>query len=231
MHYYRVFFIGGELLTMISLYDYFRSGAAYRTRIALNLKNLKYDQIPINLVKNGGEQFEADYQKINPQNLVPTYIEEELIISQSMAIMEYLEENYPSPPILPSDSKGRAFVRVLANMVSCDIHPLNNLRVRLYLVEEMGVTEEARKTWINHWIHTGFKAYELKLSETRDKGSYSFGDFPTIADACLIPQVANARLNSVDLSTYPNILEVDKICNEHPAFEKALPGNQKNANH
>ena len=211
---------------MLKLYDYFRSGAAYRTRIALNLKEVEYEQISIHLTKGGGEQFEAVYSEINPQNLVPTLMDGEVKIFQSMAIMEYLEEKFPAPSLLPSDHSSRARVRALANMIACDIHPLNNLRVRLYLVDEMNVTEEKRQAWISHWIHIGFQAYEKNLGNCEEIGLYSHGNHPTMADACLIPQIANARLNKVDLSNFPLILQVEERCQAHPAFKKALPSNQ-----
>ena len=210
----------------MKLYDYFRSGAAYRTRIALNLKEVEYEQISINLTKGGGEQFETVYSKINPQNLVPTLMDGEVKIFQSMAIMEYLEEKFPAPSLLPSDPSSRARVRALANMISCDIHPLNNVRVRLYLVDEMNVTEEKRQAWISHWIHIGFQAYEKNLVNCEEGGLYSHGNHPTMADVCLIPQIANARLNKVDLSNFPLIRQVEERCQTHPAFEKALPSNQ-----
>jgi maleylacetoacetate isomerase len=214
----------------LKLYDYFRSGAAYRTRIALNLKKLEYQQISVNLIKGGGEQFESDYSGVNPQNLVPTLMFGAQRIYQSMAIMEFLEEMFPEPSLLPADQMGRARVRGLANMISCDTHPLNNLRVRLYLVDEMKVSEENRRIWIEHWIRLGFEAYEKMLLDKEDDGPYSYGQFPTMADVCLVPQVANARLNKVDLSDFPTILGVEKFCQAHPAFEKALPSNQPDAN-
>ena len=211
---------------MLKLYDYFRSGAAYRTRIALNLKNLEYEQTSINLTKDGGEQFGASYSEINPQNLVPTLIDGNLKIYQSMAIMEYLEETFPKPSFFPSDQAGKIRVRSLSNIITCDIHPLNNLRVRLYLVDQMEVTEDNRKMWIEHWIHLGFRAYESILVTDNIPGPYSHGEWPTMADACLIPQIANARLNKVDLSEFSSILKVEEACQAHPAFEKALPSNQ-----
>lgn len=214
---------------MLKLYDYFRSGAAYRTRIALNLKKLEYEQFSINLTKDGGEQFGLDYNEINPQNLVPTLMNGDLKIYQSMAIMEYLEEAFPEPSLFPADLVGRARVRALANVITCDIHPLNNLRVRLYLVNEMEVTDDNRRTWIEHWIQLGFQAYEKMLADSEDTGSYSHGDEPTMADACLIPQIANARINKVDLSGFPLILGVEEVCHSHSAFEKALPLNQSDA--
>ncbi len=213
---------------MITLYDYFRSGAAYRTRIALNLKELEYDQIPIHLTKDGGDQFKADYAELNPQNLVPTLIDGDLKITQSMAIMEYIEETYSGPSILPGTPADRAQIRALANIVACDIHPINNLRVRLYLVDDVGVTPENRKVWIEHWIRIGFDAYE-KLYAQGPGGKFSYGDLPSLADACLIPQMANARLNKCDLSDYSALLKIEEACQAHLAFEKALPENQPDA--
>lgn len=221
--------MGASSQKMLELYDYFRSGAAYRTRIALNLKELEYKQISIHLTKDGGEQFSSAYSQINPQNLVPTLVHDGLKISQSMAIMEYIEESFPEPSLLPDDREGRAIVRALANMIACDIHPLNNLRVRLYLVEEMGLSNDHRKQWIAHWIELGFNAYEQMLSSKQVKGPFSYGESPTIADACLIPQIASARLYDVDLKSFVNILKVEKECNKHSAFEKALPSNQRDA--
>lgn len=213
---------------MITLYDYFRSGAAYRTRIALNLKELEYAQIPVHLTKDGGDQFKADYAELNPQNLVPTLLDGELKITQSMAIMEYLEEAYPGPSLLPGKAADRAQIRALVNIVACETHPINNLRVRLYLVEEMDVTPDNRKVWIEHWIKLGFEAYE-SLYAQGPQGTFSYGDTPTLADACLIPQMANARMNKVDLSGFPTLLKIEAACQALPAFEKALPENQPDA--
>jgi len=213
---------------MITLYDYFRSGAAYRTRIGLNLKELDYDQISIHLTKDGGEQFGADYAELNPQNLVPTLIDGETKIIQSMAIMEYVEESYPDPSLLPGNAQDRAQIRALANLVACDIHPINNLRVRLYLVDDMEVTPDNRKVWIEHWIRIGFEAYE-KLYDQGPGGKFSYGDAPSLADACLIPQLANARLNKCELSNFTTLLKIEEACRAHPAFEKALPENQADA--
>ena len=213
---------------MITLYDYFRSGAAYRTRIALNLKELDYAQVPIHLTNEGGEQFKAEYAKLNPQNLVPTLIDDDIKITQSMAIMEYLEETYPGPSILPGTAAKRAQIRALANIVACDIHPINNLRVRLYLVDDVDVTPDNRKVWIEHWIRIGFEAYETLYAEGPG-GKFSFGDLPSMADACLIPQMANARLNKIDLAEFTTLLKIEETCQAHPAFEKALPENQPDA--
>ena len=213
---------------MIKLYDYFFSGAAYRTRIALNLKGLNYEQRAINLTKDGGEQFGKDYDCINPQNLVPTLIDGDLTLVQSMSIMEYLEEAYVEPALLPRDQAGRARVRALASIVACDIHPLNNLRVRLYLGNEMGLLKENQDQWIEHWICLGLAAYE-KVLQDGTGGPYSHGAQPSLADACLVPQVANAKRNKVNLSAFPSLLKVVDACNALPAFEKALPANQPDA--
>ena len=213
---------------MIKLYDYFFSGAAYRTRIALNLKGLDYEQQAVHLTKGGGEQFQTDYDGINPQNLVPTLIDGDLIFFQSMAIMEYLEEAYVEPALLPRDLAGRVRVRALANIVTCDTHPLNNLRVRLYLGNEMNVSEEDQKKWIEHWIYLGLGAYE-KVLQDGTGGPYSHGAQPGLADVCLVPQVANAERNKVNLSAFPSVLKVVEACNALPAFEKALPANQPDA--
>jgi maleylpyruvate isomerase len=213
---------------MLKLYDFFRSGAAYRTRIALNLKGLDYEQSAIHLTRDGGQQFSEEYAALNPQKLVPTLIDGETVLIQSMAIMEYLEDAYPEPSLLPDGARARARVRGLANIVACDIHPVNNLRVRLYLINEMGVSRDDQKTWIANWIHLGFEAYEALLGDAAS-GRFSHGDWPGMADACLIPQVANARLNEVDISAFPRILEIDAAAKEHPAFEAALPANQPDA--
>jgi maleylpyruvate isomerase len=213
---------------MLKLYDYFRSGAAYRTRIALNLKGLDYEQSAIHLTRDGGEQFSEDYAALNPQKLVPTLIDGAATLIQSMAIMEYLEDAYPQPSLLPDGAGARARTRGLANMVACDIHPVNNLRVRLYLMNEMGVSKDGQKQWIEHWIHLGFEAYEALLADGAS-GRFSHGDAPTMADACLIPQIANARLNKVDIDRFPRILEIDAAAAGHEAFVKALPANQPDA--
>jgi maleylacetoacetate isomerase len=213
---------------MLKLYGYFRSGAAYRTRIAINLKGLDYEQQSIHLTKDGGAQFSDDYGALNPQNLVPTLIDGDAVIIQSMAIMEYLEDAYPDPSLLPEGAAARARVRGLANIVACDIHPVNNLRVRLYLVDEMGVSRDDQKIWIANWITLGFNAYE-ELLGNEASGRFSHGDMPGMADACLIPQIANARLNEVDIDRFPRILAIDAAAKEHAAFDAALPANQPDA--
>ena len=210
---------------MITLYDFGNSGAAYRARIALNLKGLDYNQIPVHLTKNGGEQFKDDYAKLNPQNFVPTLVHGESQLVQSMAIMEFLEEVYPNPSILPGDVTDRAQIRALANIVACDVHPINNLRVRLFLADQMEVTPEKQNIWIDHWIRVGFTAYE-RFYDKGPQGKFSYGNTPTLADACLIPQIANARRNESNLSDFTNLLKIEEACQALVAFEKALPVNQ-----
>ncbi|MBT3989240.1 MAG: maleylacetoacetate isomerase [Rhodospirillaceae bacterium] len=214
----------------MKLYDYFRSSAAYRARIALNLKELDYEHISVHLTKEGGEQFKSDYTELNPQNLVPTLIDGKAKITQSMAIMEYLEEVYPEPSFLPGDAVDRAQIRALANIVACDIHPLNNLRIRLYLVDEMDVSVENREVWMGHWVRKGFEAYE-KLYAQGPTGKFSHGDQPSMADICLIPQMANARRpdHNIDVADFPTLLKIEEACQALPAFEKALPANQPDA--
>ena len=210
---------------MIKLYDFFNSGASYRTRIALNLKKLDYEQIPIHLTQDGGKQFSEEYSNINPQNYVPTLIDGNVQVIQSMAIMEYLEELYPEPRLLPGSIADRANIRALANIVACDIHPINNLRVRLFLENEMQVDKLKQKSWIENWIFSGFSAYE-KAYNAGPKGKFSYGDTPTIADACLIPQMANARRNECDLSNFAILQSIEHECNQLAPFSKALPDNQ-----
>ena len=215
---------------MITLYDYFRSSAAYRVRIALNLKALDCEHISVNLTKDGGQQFKSDYAELNPQNLVPTLIDGDIKMSQSMAIMEYLDEVYPEPSLLPGDAVDKASIRALANIIACDIHPLNNLRIRLYLVDEMDVSVENREVWMGHWVRKGFEAYE-KLYAQGPTGKFSHGDQPSMADICLIPQMANARRpdHNIDVADFPTLLKIEEACQALPAFEKALPANQPDA--
>jgi maleylpyruvate isomerase len=215
----------------MKLYDYFRSGAAYRTRIALNLKGLTYEQIPIHLTKDGGQQLKPEYAAINPQKLVPALIDDgsATVLIQSMAIMEYLEETRPNPPILPKDPMARARVRGLANIIACDIHPINNLRVRNYVKNELGGGDEGMQKFVEKWIHLGLEAYEALVRGNPQTGTYSHGDTPTMADCCLIPQLANARMLKVSIDKFPTILKIEEATRKHPAFIKALPENQPDA--
>ncbi|RTR05917.1 maleylacetoacetate isomerase [Halomonas nitroreducens] len=213
---------------MTTLYGYFRSSAAYRVRIALNLKGLAYDQAPVNLVK--AEQRGDDFRARNPQGLVPVLeTDDGERLTQSLAICEYLEERYPAPALLPVDPAGRARVRGLAQLVASEIHPLNNLRVLKYLVHELGVDDTAKLAWYRHWIHEGFAAMEAMLTQDAGTGEFCHGDAPTLADVCLVPQVFNAERFECDLSAYPTIRRLVASCRALPAFQQAAPEAQPDA--
>jgi maleylpyruvate isomerase len=211
------------------LYTYFRSSAAFRTRIALNLKGVKTTNRYIHLLKDGGQQFADAYRAINPQALVPTLMDHGHVLQQSVAIIEFLDEAYPEPPLLPSDKYGRARVRALAYAVACDIHPINNLRVRKYLLSEMKHSEPEVLEWQRHWMRIGFAAIETMLADDKRTGKFCHGDAPTLADVCLIPQMANARGAELDLSPYPTMKRIEKAAYELDAFMAALPKNQPDA--
>ncbi|AOB32025.1 maleylacetoacetate isomerase [Bordetella sp. H567] len=213
----------------MQLYSYFRSSAAYRVRIALNLKGLPYDYATVHLLKEGGQQLKPDYLRLNPQALVPTLVDGTAVLTQSMAIIEYLEETHPQPPLLPSTPVARARVRALAQGIACDVHPLNNLRVLRYLKRELDVTDAARDAWYRHWVETGLLALERMLADSPDTGVYCHGDTPTLADACLVPQIFNARRLDCDLSAMPIIVRIDEACRALPAFAQAAPENQPDA--
>lgn len=208
---------------MLKLYNYYRSSASYRVRIALNLKELDYQEIPIHLVNNGGEQHSAEYQAVNPQGLVPTLQDGDHIIHQSLAIIEYLDEVYPYPALLPEDPYQKAFTRAIALEIAADLHPLNNLRVLKYLTQELGVSEEKKSQWYQHWVAKEFSALEKKLSSSKLTGEYCVGDSPTLADICLVPQMYNARRFSCDITPYPTLVRIDAHCQQQPAFIKAFP--------
>lgn len=202
------------------LYDYFRSSAAYRVRIALNLKGVKVDHHSIHLRK--GEQRGAEYKSINPQGLVPCLVlDDGTRLTQSLAIMEWLEEKYPEPPLLPRDSAARAHCRAIALAIACDIHPLNNTRVLAYLEKDLALEQEKRDTWYRHWITEGFAAIEEQLRE--GKGKFAFGDQPTLADICIVPQVANAHRVKTPLEAFPRIREINANCLKLKAFADAGP--------
>lgn len=211
----------------MQLYTYFRSSAAYRVRIALNLKKLNADQIPIHLVKNGGEQHSEAYKAINSSELVPTLVDAELKLSQSLSILEYLEDQYPEVALLPQDHKQRALVRAFSLAIACDIHPLNNLRVLQYLTGTLEVSEEQKNQWYIYWVLTGFNTLEAQLSQSN--GQFCFSDQPTLADCCLIPQVYNALRFNIDLSAYPKIQSIYQYCNTLDAFKNAAPEAQQDA--
>jgi maleylacetoacetate isomerase len=213
----------------IVLYGYWRSSAAYRVRIALALKGLAWESRPVHLVKDGGEQHAADYAAMNPQQLVPCLHDGDQVLTQSLAIMEYLEETYPEPPLLPSDAGSRSRVRALAQLVACDIHPLGNLRVLQYLERELGIGEVQRGAWSRHWIAAGFKAMEAMLAGNAATGRYCHGDTPGLADACLVPQVYNALRWKLPLDDYPTIRRIHAACEELEAFRAAAPEAQADA--
>jgi maleylacetoacetate isomerase len=212
------------------LYSYWRSSAAYRARIALNLKGLAYEIVPVHLVANGGEQHAREYHAINPQELIPTLVDGANTISQSLAIVEYLDEAYAdAAPLLPRDPEARARVRSLALAIACDIHPLNNSRVIQYLERELHVAEDARLRWTRHWIALTFAALEERLATDAATGKFCHGDVPGMADTLLIPQIYNARRWSLDLAPYPTLLRIDAACAQHDAFVRAHPDNQPDA--
>jgi len=213
----------------LRLYDYWRSSASYRVRIALNLKGLAYQQVPIRLARDGGEQQQAAFLALNPQGLVPVLQHGERVVRQSLAIIEYLDEVQPSPPLLPGSARDRARVRAMAQLVACDIHPLCNLRVLGYLERELGVGEEARLAWMRHWIASGLAAFEAQVFEHPSTGDYCEGEMPGLADCCLVPQLYNARRHGLDLSPYPNLCRIDANCNALPAFDAARPERQPDA--
>ena len=210
---------------MISLYTYWRSTAAYRVRIALNLKGLEYDAIPVDLVKEGGEQHQQAFREINPQGLVPVLTIDDVVLNQSMAIMEYLQEVYPQPSILPEDAATKARCRGLAQMVVSDIHPLNNLRVLQYLKKTW--SQEQVDAWYHHWIHAGFGAIENMLSERTTE--FMSADYPCIDDICLMGQLYNAHRFEVPLDDYPLITQLEQRYSDIPAFADAHPSKQPDA--
>ena len=213
----------------MKLYTFFRSSAAYRVRIALNLKGLDYEALPVHLSRGGGEQFAPAYRMLNPQSLVPVLQDGERALSQSLAIMEYLEEVYPLPPLLPNNPAARARVRSLALAIACEIHPLNNTRVLSYLSGPMGLGDEAKRTWYHHWIALGLGALEARFAAEREMGSFCHGDAPGLADCCLVPQLANARRFKCDVSPYPTLLRIEANCQALDAFRRAAPERQPDA--
>jgi maleylacetoacetate isomerase len=213
----------------MKLYTFFRSSASYRVRIALNLKGLAYEQIPIHLRRGGGEQFAASYKALNPQALVPALEDGGQILTQSLAIIEYLEEHYPKRPLLPSDAAERARVRSMALIIACEIHPIQNLRVLVHLKNHLRQSDDDLNLWARHWIDLGLSALEQIVISLPKRGQFCFGDTPTLADICLVPQLANARRFGCDLSAYPTLLQIETACNALPAFADAAPENQPDA--
>ena len=210
----------------MKLYTYFRSSAAYRVRIALNFKGIAYDMVPIHLIKEGGQHRGAAYQAVNPQMRVPALaLDNGETLIQSLAIIDYLDETHRQPPLLPADPIARAHVRALAQIVACDIHPLNNLGPLQYLRRQMKHEQPEIDAWYHHWILTGFDALETMIRP----GPYAYGAQVTLADVCLAPQVFNARRLNVPLDRFPKIVAVDAACLKLPAFDRARPENQPDA--
>jgi maleylacetoacetate isomerase len=210
----------------VKLYSYFRSSAAYRVRIALNLKGIAYDMVPIHLVKDGGRNRSAEYRAVNPQMRVPALaVPNGTVLLQSLAIIEYLNETHPEPPLLPADPLERARVRAFAQIIACDIHPLNNIGPLRYLKRTLRHEQPEIDAWYHHWILEGFETLEALIAS----GPYACGAQVTLADLCLVPQVYNARRLKVPLERFPKIVAVDAACLKLPAFDKARPENQPDA--
>ena len=213
---------------MLKLYTYFRSSSSYRVRIALNLKGLPYESVPVHLLRDGGEQHTSSYAQLNPAELVPTLVDGDLALSQSLAIMEYLDEVHPSPSLLPGNALDRARIRAIAQSIACEMHPLNNLRVLQYLQREHQLDEAAKANWYRHWITLGFTALEAQLSHA-DTGAYCHGSTPTLADCCLVPQVFNARRFDTPLDNFPIICRIEAACMALEPFQRAAPEAQADA--
>ena len=223
---------GGDGVGMseaLRLYSYWRSSAAYRVRIGLNLKGLAYEIAPVHLVRDGGQQHSAAYRELNPQGLVPLLCHGQRRLSQSLAVLEYLDEVWPQPALLPSTARERHRVRALALLVACDVHPLNNLRVLQYLEHEWSVPKPERDEWVRHWIAGGVDAMEAMLADHPSTGVFCEGNVPSLADCCLVPQVYNARRFGIDMDAYPTIRRIEAACLELPAFDAAGPERQPDA--
>jgi maleylacetoacetate isomerase len=212
---------------MMKLYNAWRSSASFRVRIALNLKGLPFEYVPVHLLK--GEQFAAAFSALNPSQLVPVLEHDGNVLAQSLAIIEYLEEKYPQPPLLPHDALDRAYVRSIALTIACEIHPLNNLRVLRYLVKTLGVSEEAKDAWYRHWVEQGLAQLEARLVTEGRTGRYAFGDSVTIADVCIVPQIFNAQRFACRLDHVPTIMRIFEACMALPAFVDAQPARQPDA--
>lgn len=214
---------------MLRLFGYWRSTAAYRVRIALNLKQASYSQESVHLVKDGGEQHKPEFRELNPQGLVPTLVDDGVVISQSIAILEYLEEKYSKPRLLPEGLAEKAVTRQLCQVIACDTHPLNNLRVLQYLSNNLAITDEAKNLWYHHWLRLGFEAFEGLLSLHELDGPYSMGKELSLADACLIPQIYNAHRFNFPMEEFPRLLAINENCLKLERFQNAVPENQPDA--
>ncbi|MDO8789044.1 MAG: maleylacetoacetate isomerase [Sulfuritalea sp.] len=213
----------------MNLYNYFRSSASFRVRIALALKGLDYEYASVDLLHGGGQQFSAGFTAMNPAALVPVLDDDGTVLTQSLAIIEYLEETRPQPPLLPADAVGRARVRAIALAIACEIHPLNNLRVLGYLTKTLGVAEEQRKAWYCHWVETGLATVEAMLAGDPRTGSCCHGDAPTLADICLVPQIFNAQRFNARLDHVPTVMRIHQHCLTLPAFAASVPARQPDA--
>lgn len=214
----------------MKLYSYYRSSSSFRVRIALNLKGIEYELQTVHMLRGGGEQFGEAYRKINPQSLLPSLEAGEGILHQSLAIIEYLDEVYANPPLLPQDPWLRAKVRGFAMDIACDIQPLSNLRVQKYLEESLNFSRSGSQAWLSHWISSGLKAMEKKLAASPEK-DYCFGDTPGMADIVLVPQMYNAHRYNIETMPFHRLERVFKTCMAHPAFEKAAPEHQPDVEH
>lgn len=211
----------------IKLYNYFRSSASFRVRIALEIKGLPYEYAPVHLLK--GEQLAPEFVKLNPDALVPVLCDGNDVLNQSLAIVEYLEEMHPEPTLLPGSPSNRAHIRAIALAIACEIHPLNNPRVLKYLKNTFNVEEEARNDWYRHWVKLGFAALETRLSQSPLTGAYCVGDTPTLADVCLVPQVFNGKRFDVAVEDYPTLARIFEHCMAQEAFQRAAPAVQPDA--
>ena len=213
----------------IRLYSYWRSSAAYRVRIALNLKGLPFETMPVHLLEGGGQQHAPQFSDLNPQELVPVLMHGNRILRQSMSIIEYLDETWPTPPLMPATARERQRVRAIAQMIACEIHPLNNLRVMQFMEKTWNVPQAERDTWIRHWIKVGLDAVEDTLCDNPSTGDFCDGEQPTLADCCLVPQVFNAERFGVDMAPYRTIRRITQTCLAMQAFQAARPENQPDA--
>ena len=214
---------------MIKLYGYWRSTAAYRVRLALNIKQVAYSQESVHLVKDGGEQHQPEYQKLNPQGLVPTIVDDGVVIGQSMAILEYLEEKYPKRALLPTSFAERAIARQLCQVIASDLHPLNNLRVLQYLSNELKLDDSEKTKWYHHWLKSGFDSFEQLLQKNSPNETYCLGGELSMPDVCLIPQIYNAKRFDFSLNNYPLITKINQNCLKMTRFQDAIPENQPDA--
>ena len=217
------------MASVLKLYSYWRSSASYRVRIALNLKGLAHEIVPVNIAPGASEQLTEAFRRHNPQRLVPILVDGERIFRQSLAIIEYLDEAYPEHPLLPSAARDRARARSISQLIACEMQPMQNLRVLRYLEADLALDEGRRSEWVRHWIDEGFAALEDLLAGNPSTGDYCEGDSPTIADICLVPQCYAARRYQVDLARYPTLAAIDARCRALPAFAAAAPEAQPDA--